>query len=58
MNKTLEELKDLIRARVERFGYMDQAMMYTELINFCDEENRTALQQEYGISGWEDEDNP
>ena len=58
MNKTLEELKALIRSKAERFGYMDQALLYTELIEFCDEEIRLSMQQEYGTAGWEDEDEP
>lgn len=56
MNKALEELKALIRARAERFGYLDQVMIYTQLAAFCDEEIRISMMQEYGTTGWEDEE--
>nr|DAV78539.1 MAG TPA: hypothetical protein [Caudoviricetes sp.] len=55
MNETIEELKESIRKKVERFGYLDQTLMYTELINFCDEEIRLSMMQEYGTTGWDDE---
>ncbi|MCD7926671.1 MAG: hypothetical protein LUI85_19125 [Bacteroides sp.] len=55
MNETIEELKESIRNKVGRFGFLDQTTMYNELINFCDEEIRLSMMQEYGTTGWDDE---
>lgn len=56
MNKVLEELQALIRARAERFTNLDQIQLYNELIAFLDEETRLSMMQEYNISGWGDEE--
>lgn len=55
MNKVIEELKEAIRARMERFSNLDRIEMRNELVNYLEEENRLDLMQEYNISDWDEE---
>lgn len=56
MNGTIEQLKEAIRHRAERFTNLDRIQIYNELIEFLDEETRISMQQEYNISGWGDDE--
>lgn len=55
MNEVIEQLKEAIRRKVEQFTNLDQIQIYNELVEFLDEEIRISMQQEYNISGWDDE---
>lgn len=55
MNKEIEEIKAYIHKHAERFGPLDRVVIYTELIESCDEGVRDAMKEEYGTTGWEDE---
>ena len=56
MNEVIEQLKEAIRRKAERFTNLDQIQIYNELIEFLDEETRVSMQQEYNISGWGDDE--
>lgn len=56
MNEVIEQLQEAIRRKAERFSNLDQIQIYNELVIFLDEEVRLAMQQEYNISGWENEE--
>lgn len=56
MNEVIEQLKEAIRRKAERFTNLDQILLYAELIEFLDEETRVSMQQEYNISGWGDDE--
>lgn len=55
MNEVIEQFKEAIRRKAELFSNLDQIQIYNELINYLEEENRSALMQEYNISDWDDE---
>lgn len=56
MNQVVEELKETIGRKAERFTLLDQVLMYEELIDWMDERKCDALKEEYGVSGWDDEE--
>lgn len=56
MNETIEQLKEAIRRKAERFDNLDRIQIRNLLIEYLEEENRTDLMQEYNITGWEDEE--
>lgn len=56
MNETIEQLKEAIRLKAERFTNLDRIQIRNELVEYLEEENRLDLMQEYNISDWEDEE--
>lgn len=56
MNETIEQLKEAIRRKAERFDNLDRIQIRNLLIEYLEEENRLDLMQEYHISDWDSED--
>lgn len=56
MNETIEQLKEAIRTKAERFSNLDRIQIRNELMEYLEEENRLGLMQEYNISDWDSED--
>ena len=56
MNETIEQLKEAIRTKAERFSNLDRIQIRNELKEYLEEENRLGLMQEYNISDWDSED--
>ena len=56
MNETIEQLKEAIRTKAERFSNLDRIQIRNELMEYLEEENRLGLMQEYNLSDWDSED--